>query len=1289
MPTIHRKSGLQITTASGYRVAEIVTSAKPKRRTRSGAFPTAVPMPRNADAETAADDAVVEAFRRQEMELVDQVELEPDSSAPPAAKRGGRAARAAEATEFALSLEPHEDAVVLLEQDGVYSWEFATEATTRSAAGQKRGRAAAPAQRMVKFQITPALQAAPKRGETRRGIIGDFIAEKVRAFVFKFAARIAVGSAMAFLERNVRRGLVAMSDGDPSRWGLLDDPTSLLPKDRPARVLLFVHGTFSSTIGSYGALSATPWGQEFLKAARENYDLVIGFDHATLSNDPLENASDLLARLQSISWPHPPRLDVVTHSRGGLVLRSLSEHLLPLASFPVLIERVVFVAVTNGGTRLAEPANWHAMIDFYTNLSVAACRVIGMMPQAKAVTLVLGEIAQGLGSLVKYLATTIVTERAVPGLAAMEPDGDFIKKLNEEQVNQPSIANSYYCAITSEFEPRVFGGDHEPKEFPGRLLQWIIDVFAKQLIKEANDLVVDTASMTRVDPQLGKYIKDTLDFGKNPQVYHTNYFVRPEVANALARWLRLAGPAEIETRPRSTNTTRGGTRRPKGGKRGLPRAAAFSPDVIEVGGVAGAEIPAAVDTDIVVMAATTPVEEALESIKQDSPSYVVIRREHQGEMLNYAFSSEEVLEQAKIIEGQTSLHSALNLHETGRSDTRSVTDSMIPAASKGFESTTRRAVVLSGYKPVGVLPEESELSNAEELANLARLAVNPTKDADKVLARRAMPTFAIAHGTAPDPTPRPANRGGGGTTRSGDGASRGGGGATRGPGKKTAVEPKVTCHFRAEMEEEVVLNRTTTVEVLVSREVIGKAIHAAASESQVEIDPSRKLLIQVLPKVNFESVDEDWVEIDPPKPGEPTPLYFILRPTHVGEGEVRVVARQGQVPLVTLVLKPQIVKTRGKSPRRASASATTAEAPKLAAPLHQLTIIERRNGDDVSYSYRLQSPALKVLERGDSKPLVGDRKRYVEELYKTIEDRWVSTDGDQDDFLEELRAIGAVMFNELIPDKLQRVLWDYRDQLKSIMVMAEEPFIPWELVHLCAPGKPLGSEERFLGQLGLVRWLDDAGWPNEKVGDHAGKARYVIPSYPHPDYVLPEAEKEWKFLEDEFKATRVEAKSGAVRKLLAQPGAFDLLHFACHGVADQGNISDAQLLMEGRVEGGKYVLDKLTATTVESHANLGSDGRAPIVVLNACQAGRAGYKLTGVGGFAQAFLRRGAGAFVGTLWSVGDSPARTFTESFYTHLKQGAMISEAAVAAREEARKAGDATWLAYVVYGHPHAKLG
>lgn len=95
-----------------------------------------------------------------------------------------------------------------------------------------------------------------------------------------------------------------------------------------------------------------------------------------------------------------------------------------------------------------------------------------------------------------------------------------------------------------------------------------------------------------------------------------------------------------------------------------------------------------------------------------------------------------------------------------------------------------------------------------------------------------------------------------------------------------------------------------------------------------------------------------------------------------------------------------------------------------------------------------------------------------------------------------------------------------------------------------------------------------------------------------------------------------------------------------------------------------------------------------MVVVNACQSGRLGFKLTGVGGFAEAFLRRGAGAFVGTLWSVSDQPARTFTEMLYTSLLDGSTLAAATVAAREKARTAGEGSWLAYVVYGHPFTRL-
>jgi hypothetical protein len=492
------------------------------------------------------------------------------------------------------------------------------------------------------------------------------------------------------------------------------------------------------------------------------------------------------------------------------------------------------------------------------------------------------------------------------------------------------------------------------------------------------------------------------------------------------------------------------------------------------------------------------------------------------------------------------------------------------------------------------------------------------------------------------------------------------------------------------MDQQVEVSRPAALEVIVSREALSRALHAAAGAGSVTVAPDVPLLVAVLPKVNFAYVEPEANyrrELVPPAPGEAPALYFTLRATHTGEGEVWVLIRQGQVPLLTLCLRPQVVGARtAGAARRVQVGATAAPVPPPTAAVHQLIIMERRNGAQLSYHFQLQLPGLGVLQWGETAPFVGNRQTYVANLYQEIENRWLGNPTDSENFTAELRALGGALFDELIPTDLQHVLWEHHQAISSILVIAEEPFIPWELVHLHPPGKALGRETCFLGQLGLVRWLHEAGWPREQLYLRPGKSRYVIPHYPHPDYVLPEAEAEEDFLRETLEAKAVLPNAQAVRTLLGRAGAFDLLHFACHGDANHDNIANAQLLLQGRVEGGNYLPEYFSATTAEQYANFGT--HAPIIVLNACQAGRTGYRLTGVGGFAQSFLRRGAGAFIGTLWAVGDAPARTFTETLYRQLLSGATLAEATTAAREQARQAGDATWLAYAVYGHPYARV-
>jgi CHAT domain-containing protein len=285
------------------------------------------------------------------------------------------------------------------------------------------------------------------------------------------------------------------------------------------------------------------------------------------------------------------------------------------------------------------------------------------------------------------------------------------------------------------------------------------------------------------------------------------------------------------------------------------------------------------------------------------------------------------------------------------------------------------------------------------------------------------------------------------------------------------------------------------------------------------------------------------------------------------------------------------------------------------------------------------------------------------------------------------------MFTELLPRAMQELLWEQRSRITSVQVFSMEPFIPWELVYLKDPrAAVIGEDSRFLGELGLVRWLYE-GYPPARLTLRSGRACYVIPSYTGA-LELPESATEEMMLKRLFKgARRVAPRALDVQELVRTPGSFDLLHFAGHAEAAGEQQADARLVL--RQAGDGTTEEALFATTVEQTARLKAGGRQPIVVLNACESARMRRSFASMGGFASAFVARGAGVFIGTLWSVGDAPARTFIEEFYRSFagrKAGTrrvQLREAVAKARRAARNGGDATWLAYVVYGHPNARVG
>lgn len=1250
MATQRRASGVTLDT----RGAATVLPALRIRRMPTGALaaaPAGGKGRRRAPAAPAPvmseEEAVVNAMQEQQLDLLDAIPLSFTAPAAPAAGRrraGAGAAPPPQAeVELAVPLREGELAVVLVDQGGVYEWKLsgaeraveAAPATPARRRGAARGAAAAPATRSLVFTIAleppaaaaaaPAAKSARRRGLPTRAGMG-----KAVVYVFRYLARPMLRGVAKLMERNVQSGLVLIAQKDPRTWATLaDDAPLAVPQDRAARILLFVHGTFSSTIGSFGALAAQPRGQEFLDAALRHYDLVLGWDHRTLSVLPTDNAIDLAARLEQIGFAQPPVVDAVAYSRGGLVLRSLVEHVLPSTPFKLQLRRAVFVAAANGGTHLADPGNWHRLADRYTNLAAAGARAAALLPGFTSAGTILASAIRGIGVLVKVLASSAITDGAVPGLAAMEPDGDFIRDINGPQPGQPAPAQTWYCAVTSDFDPDRAAAELDPDVMPPGLLLKLGDKGADALFGKPNDLVVHVDSMTQIDEAVGSFIRERLDFGTNGRVHHCGYFSQPATAEHLARWFGLA-----------------------------PQSLAAA---LEAAG-AGRRVE-----KVVRLRSTQPVGAALARVKASQLPWIVVERpaieDGKAVTLRYAHPKrlgEEWLRELAGAPGAT-VHDAFELRETRRSHEvpmGGATPDAAPEAAPSPEvllhkhGSAYRTIELDEGEPVAVVSPEPEMA-----PDAPDMAPAPATAARRAV-RRGPPKMAAPPAKHLAPAP--------------------------------AAAGSVACHFRAESDDECVLQQVHTVAVTISREELKKARRAAVADASALVKTAKPLIVECMPMLRVAMADPDdaRVEIPVPAAGQPAELRFDLVGQEAGPAQVRVQVRQGPLPLATLTLDFKVVPARSGTRRPVAASADLAEFPQLPLATDELRIIQMRpTGGTTQYRYELRLPSARVQEVFESAILDSDPAAYVAALHERIEQRWAQHRSEKAGFARDLRAIGCELFDQLFPLELRQLLWQHRQRIRSVQVLSSEPFIPWELVHLRDPAQARpGEGSAFLGELGVVRWMVN-GYPPERLALRKGKARYVIPRYDPPNE-LPSAQEEAQLLKTRFKATEVAPEAEAIYRLLEQPGNFDLLHVACHGVADSADIASARLQMPGKPrDDGSLSEEHVLATTVRYEARLRGDAGQPIVVLNACQSGRGGYTLKGLGGFAEAFIEGGAGVFVGSSWSVGDSAALAFIAEFYAQfLEAGQPLAAAAAAARRKARDEGDATWLAYVVYGHPRA---
>jgi CHAT domain-containing protein/pimeloyl-ACP methyl ester carboxylesterase len=313
-------------------------------------------------------------------------------------------------------------------------------------------------------------------------------------------------------------------------------PAEGLPTTRP--ILLFLHGTASSTHGSFGALweQRRKNTQELLgeQLFRSYQGCVYAFEHRTLTESPIQNAIQLVDAL-----PFGARLHVISHSRGGLVgellcrarmadngvpfdnddlaffvardpegkrgdLKRLNEL---LQAKQLQVERFVRVACPARGTTLASER-----FDIY--LSV----IFNLLQEIPGFSLSAGGVAYDiLTELIMAIAKERADPSVLPGIEAMIPSSPLIALLN-------------LPGRSSNSELRVIAGDIEG----GNLGSTLGTLLADPLYQGDNDLVVDTNAMFGGTERAGA---TGFSFYRGPEVSHFHYFRNEDSAAQLVKAL--------------------------------------------------------------------------------------------------------------------------------------------------------------------------------------------------------------------------------------------------------------------------------------------------------------------------------------------------------------------------------------------------------------------------------------------------------------------------------------------------------------------------------------------------------------------------------------------------------------------------------------------------------------------------------------------------------------------------------------------------------------------------------
>lgn len=346
--------------------------------------------------------------------------------------------------------------------------------------------------------------------------------------LFKKFSKKAVDAGMIKLAETIEKKSL---DGRSGLYQLNADFTFTEVKnlDLTQPVLLFIHGTISSTKGSFAELQKGEVWQNIQKIYGNN---ILAFEHESLTKSPLKNACELINKL-----PDKVKLHLVSHSRGGLVGEILARFAEDKIGFlEVSIDMLKDEGRQEDLDEIKKIQNLMTSKNFSVEKFVrVACPARGTSILGKRMDIFLNVIINlinvssgplrpvvaGLKSLISQAVETKNDEAVLPGLEAMNPDSVFLKALNTGRIFGNSSKEKFFGKLS------VISGSSRFSVSLNGLKVVLTKFFFKW---EQNDLVVDTSSMylgaRRRDP-----IQYFLDDGTN--VNHFNYFENKKTQDAL------------------------------------------------------------------------------------------------------------------------------------------------------------------------------------------------------------------------------------------------------------------------------------------------------------------------------------------------------------------------------------------------------------------------------------------------------------------------------------------------------------------------------------------------------------------------------------------------------------------------------------------------------------------------------------------------------------------------------------------------------------------------------------